>query len=66
MKVNGKEDDWLVVGIFKFVDQQGTIAYSTYEYISHLTHLANRSYSFRVVTSSHDPAFQQIDERKTG
>ncbi len=36
MKVNGKEDDWLVVGIFKFVDQEGTIAYSTYEYISHL------------------------------
>lgn len=60
MKVNGKEDDWLIVGIFKFVDQQGTIAYSTYEYISHLTHLANRSYSYRVVTSSHEPAFQQM------
>jgi putative ABC transport system permease protein len=64
MKVNGKEDDWLVVGIFKFVDQEGTIAYSTYEYISHLTHLANKSYSFRVVTSSHDPAFQQLMSEK--
>ena len=64
MKVNGKEDDWLVVGIFKFVDQEGTIAYSTYEYISHLTHLANKSYSFRVVTSSHDPAFQQSMSEK--
>lgn len=64
MKVNGKEDDWLVVGIFKFVDQQGTIAYSTYEYISYLTHLANRSYSFRVVTSSHDPAYQQMMSEK--
>ena len=64
MKVYGKEDDWLVVGIFKFVDQEGTIAYSTYEYISHLTHLANKSYSFRVVTSSHDPAFQQSMSEK--
>ena len=64
MKVNGKEDDWLVVGIFKFVDQEGTIAYSTYEYISHLTHLANKSYSFRVVTTSHDPAFQQLMSEK--
>lgn len=60
MKVNGKDDNWLVVGIFKFVNQQGTVAYSTYDYISHLTHLANRSYSFRVVTARHDPASQQM------
>ena len=32
--------------------------------ISHLTHLANKSYSFRVVTSSHDPAFQQSMSEK--
>lgn len=64
MKVYGKEDDWQVVGIFKFVDQQGTIAYSTYEYISHLTHLANQSYSFRVVTTSHDPSYQQMMSEK--
>ncbi len=60
LKVNGKEDDWRVVGIFKFVNQQGTIAYSTYEYISKLTHTANHSFSYRVVTEKHDPAFQQM------
>jgi len=58
MKVDGKEDDWLVVGIFKFVGQQGTIAYGTYDYISKLTHQANRSATFRVVTDKHDPAYQ--------
>ena len=60
MKVNGKEDDWLVVGIFKFVNQQGTIAYSTYEYISTLTHITNQAFSYRIVTDRHDPAYQQM------
>jgi putative ABC transport system permease protein len=60
MKVNGREGEWQVTGIFKFVDQQGTVAYSTYEYISKLTHLANKSYSFRVVTDQHDVQYQQM------
>jgi len=60
LKVNGDEDDWLVVGIFKFVNQQGTIAYSTYEFISGLTHSTNHAFSYRIVTEQHDPADQQI------
>ncbi len=60
LKVNGKEADWLVVGVFKFVNQQGTIAYSTYEYISSLTHVTNQAFSYRIVTDRHDPAYQQI------
>jgi len=49
MKVNGKEDDWKVVGIFSFVSQQGTIAYGTYDYISRYVNLVDRSVSFRFV-----------------
>jgi putative ABC transport system permease protein len=60
LKVNGKIDDWLVVGIFQFVTQQGTVAYSTYEYVSKLTGTTNLSYSYRIVTDQHDPASQQI------
>ncbi len=59
MKVDGKEDDWKVVGIFKFVSQQGTIGYGTYEYISRFTNMANRAVSFRVVSEKHDDASQQ-------
>lgn len=59
LKINGKEADWTVVGLFQFVNQEGTIAYGTYEYISRLTHLANRSFSYRVVTVDHSPAYQQ-------
>ncbi len=60
LKLNGKEDDWRVVGIFKFVTQQGTVAYSTYEYISKLTHTNNLSFSYRIVTDKHTPAYQQM------
>jgi putative ABC transport system permease protein len=60
LKLNGKEDDWLVVGIFKFVNQQGTIAYSTYDYISALTHMTNNAFSYRIVTDQHAPAYQQM------
>jgi putative ABC transport system permease protein len=59
LKVNGKETDWTVVGLFQFVNQEGPIAYSTYEYISRLTHMANRSFSYRVVTEDHSPEYQQ-------
>jgi putative ABC transport system permease protein len=59
LDLNGRQDDWLVVGIFKFVDQEGTIGYGTYEYISRQNHAANRAFSFRIVTDKHDPAYQQ-------
>lgn len=59
LKINGKEADWTVVGLFQFVNQEGTIAYGTYDYISRLTHMANRSFSFRVVTTDHSPQAQQ-------
>jgi putative ABC transport system permease protein len=59
LKINGKDDNWLVVGIFQFVNQQGTIAYSTYEYISSLTHITNTSFTYRIVTDRHDPVYQQ-------
>jgi putative ABC transport system permease protein len=60
LKIDGRENDWTVVGLFKFVNQQGVIAYATYDYISELTHLANRSLSFRLLGERHDPASQQV------
>jgi putative ABC transport system permease protein len=60
LKINGREDDWTVVGIFQFVNQQGLIGYSTYEYVARLTHITNHSFSYRIVTDRHDPAYQQM------
>lgn len=59
VKVRGQQDRWQVVGLFKFIDREGLIAYGTYEYFSRETNLANRSVSFRVVTDRHDEAYQR-------
>lgn len=58
LKINGQEEDWQVVGIFKFIGQQGTIGYAPFEYISRINNQSNRSYSYRVVTAGHDRAYQ--------
>jgi putative ABC transport system permease protein len=58
LKVNGQEEDWQVVGIFKFIGQQGSIGYAPFEYISRLNNLKNRSFSYRIVTANHDREYQ--------
>ena len=58
LKIEGHEETWEVVGIFKFVDREGVLAYAPYEYVSKMNNLVNRSYSFRVVTDQHDRASQ--------
>ncbi len=53
LKIDGKEEAWQVVGIFKFTGREGVLAYAPYEYISRRTNLANRAYSFHVLTTDH-------------
>jgi putative ABC transport system permease protein len=60
LKVKGRKESWEVVGIFKFVGNEGVLAYTPYEYVSQISDLANRSYSFRVVTAQHDRVFQDL------
>jgi len=60
MKISGREDAWEVVGIFKFIGREGVLAYAPFEYISELTNLPGRSYSFRIVTAQHDRAYQDV------
>ena len=58
LKFKGKQQDWEVVGIFKFVGLEGVIAYTPYDYISRENNLANRSFSYRFVTVEHDREYQ--------
>jgi putative ABC transport system permease protein len=58
LKINGREEDWMVVGIFKFVGNQGVLGYAPLEYIEQRNDLANRSTSFRVVAMQHDRTYQ--------
>jgi putative ABC transport system permease protein len=58
LKIDGREEIWEVVGIFKFVDREGVLAYAPYEYISRMNHLVNRAYSFRLATDRHERPYQ--------
>ena len=40
--------------------REGILAYAPYEYISQISDLANRSFSFRIVTAQHDRAYQDM------
>lgn len=58
VRIDGKDEVWQVIGIFKFVDQEGLLGYAPFEYISKMNNLVNRSLSYRIVTESHDRAYQ--------
>lgn len=58
LRINGRDEVWQVIGLFKFVDQEGLIGYAPFEYISVMNKQANRSFSYRVVTERHDRAYQ--------
>ena len=58
LRVDGQDQVWEVIGIFRFVGNQGVFAYAPYEYISQQSNLANRSYSYRIVTERHDRDYQ--------
>jgi len=58
MRVDGRDEAWQVVGLFKFVDQEGLLGYAPFEYVSDVNNLANRSFSYRVVTEQHTRAYQ--------
>ena len=64
LKVDGREEVWEVVGIFKFVGHEGMIAYVPFEYSEQILDLKDRAYSFRVVTTKHDRAFQDAMAEK--
>jgi putative ABC transport system permease protein len=58
MRINGRDEVWQVIGLFKFVDQEGILGYAPFEYISEMNDQVNRSFSYRVVTEGHDRAYQ--------
>jgi putative ABC transport system permease protein len=58
LRIDGRDESWEVVGIFKFVAREGVLAYAPYEYVSRVNHLVNRAFSFRLVTDRHDRPYQ--------
>lgn len=64
LKIEGRDETWEVIGIFKFVDREGVLAYAPYEYVSQMNNLANRAYTFRLVTEKHDRPYQDAKAEK--
>ncbi len=58
LKINGRKEEWQVVGIFQFVGQQGLLAYAPLEYVEQVNDLVNQSTSFRIETVQHGRAYQ--------
>ena len=59
LKINGQENYWTVVGIFRFISREEIISYANYDYISGLLNMTGRSSSYRVVTDQHSLAYQK-------
>jgi putative ABC transport system permease protein len=59
LKINGHEDNWTVVGIFRFLSRDQIIAYANYDYVSELLNLPRQSFSYRVVTDEHSLQYQK-------
>ncbi len=55
LRIDGKDSDWVVVGVAEGVLDQATI-YTNSEYFGRLTGRAGRANSLRVLTDSEDPA----------
>lgn len=56
MAVNGREQDWTVVGIFHYSGFDQKLAYTNETTLSQALHNRSRSSSYRIVTTNHDPA----------
>jgi putative ABC transport system permease protein len=59
LKINGQEDEWTVVGIFRFISRDQIIGYATYDYISELLNLPKQAFSYRIVTDEHTLEYQK-------
>jgi putative ABC transport system permease protein len=59
LKINGQENNWTVVGIFRFISRDQIIAYATYDTISELLNLPHQSFTYRVVTDEHSLQYQK-------
>lgn len=59
LKIDGKEDDWQVVGIFQYSGVDELFIYSSYEYLSMYLNKSNLAINYRIALENHDAASQE-------
>ena len=63
LKVDGDEVDFVVVGVFQLSGKSGGfLAYSTYEYLSKLTHTTDRASSYRIMSDHSNLSLKEQKE----
>jgi len=59
LKVAGREDDWVVVGIFQYTGMGDLVAYANYDSVSRDLNAGKRASAYRIVTAEHTLDFQE-------
>jgi putative ABC transport system permease protein len=59
LKIDGNEDDWLIVGVFQYTGIQQLFAYTNYEPLTMLTNEPGQAATYRIVTEEHSLAYQE-------
>lgn len=59
LKIDGKEADWVVAGIFQYTGMTELFAYVNYNTLANTLKRPDQASAFRLVTMEHDPDFQQ-------
>lgn len=65
LKINGREFDWTIVGVYQFLGVNFIyIGYANYPYVAEIARDPGQSRRLQVVTARHDPSFQnEVAER---
>ncbi len=59
IKLEGREEDWLVVGVFQYAGLDQLFSYATYTSLSQTLNTPNRAASYRMVATQHDRESQE-------
>jgi len=57
--ISGTETEWVVVGVFQFVDDIQLMSYADYDYLARELNMPNRSSSYRVTANVHSLCEQE-------
>jgi putative ABC transport system permease protein len=57
--VGGREDDWVVVGVFQYTGMGNLVAYANYAYLAQELNAGRQASAYRLVTAEHSLDFQE-------
>ncbi len=60
LKLDGREASWTVVGVFQYTGGDDLVAYAAYDHIAHLLKTPYHASSYRLITSQHSLAYQEV------